>query len=444
MKYTFRLTRPDSDKPTAVYLDIHHNGTRVKKSTGFSIDPTLWDQERQAPTKDAKKIRKHEADQPGTRTHLQNIEIRLRDYLEGCNEYQKICISTGATNTAQGLKDHLTRVFDGETPEMNARSFLTDYMNLEYIPGIQSGKIQYKRNGKVLRFSPSTVKVKRQSLNALRDYEKGNPKIRFDKIDQSFYDRFVKWSQDQGHATNYTGRLIKEIKAVSRQAYEAGVHDKEISGRHFATLREDTEAIYLTDSELVRIENLDLPEPLAHYRNVFLVGCHTALRFSDYSRLTPSNIKERSGTKFIEIVTKKTRESVFIPIRPDLWQILNSPGYFDRKPVIEQKLNKHIKEICRLAEIAEPVTVQKIVRGQATIQQVPKYSLVTTHTARRTGATLMYKAGIPPLAIMKITGHKTEKNLLKYIRITKEESAEALAMHEYFTRPLVPKLKKVK
>ena len=46
-----------------------------------------------------------------------------------------------------------------------------------------------------------------------------------------------------------------------------------------------------------------------------------------------------------------------------------------------------------------------------------------THTARRSGATNMYLAGIPTIAIMKVTGHKTEREFMKYIKITEEQTA---------------------
>ena len=67
-----------------------------------------------------------------------------------------------------------------------------------------------------------------------------------------------------------------------------------------------------------------------------------------------------------------------------------------------------------------------------------KYELIKTYTARRSGATNMYLAGIPTLSIMKIAGHKTEHEFLKHKRVSKEETAEILANHEYFR----PKLKK--
>ena len=45
------------------------------------------------------------------------------------------------------------------------------------------------------------------------------------------------------------------------------------------------------------------------------------------------------------------------------------------------------------------------------MHSVDKCDLVKTHTARCSGATNMYLAGILTIAIMKITGHKTEKGV---------------------------------
>ena len=71
--------------------------------------------------------------------------------------------------------------------------------------------------------------------------------------------------------------------------------------------------------------------------------------------------------------------------------------------------------------------------GEKKTRIVEKCNLVKTHTARRSGATNMYLAGIPTIAIMKITGHKTEKEFMKYIKITEEESAMELMNHPYFS-----------
>ena len=74
----------------------------------------------------------------------------------------------------------------------------------------------------------------------------------------------------------------------------------------------------------------------------------------------------------------------------------------------------------------------KYKNGMLINMDILKYHLVTTHTARRSGATNMYLAGVPTLDIMKITGHRTESSFLTYIKVTKQETAEKLNLHPYF------------
>ncbi|MFQ9504801.1 MAG: tyrosine-type recombinase/integrase [Alistipes indistinctus] len=121
-----------------------------------------------------------------------------------------------------------------------------------------------------------------------------------------------------------------------------------------------------------------------------------------------------------------------IPARPELLAILAK--YDNRLPKsYEQKVNKYIKEVAREAGITEKVEISYVENGEKKTRIVEKCDLVKTHTARRSGATNMYMAGIPTIAIMKITGHKTEKEFMKYIKITEEESAMELMNHPYFS-----------
>ena len=45
----------------------------------------------------------------------------------------------------------------------------------------------------------------------------------------------------------------------------------------------------------------------------------------------------------------------------------------------------------------------------------------------------MYLRKVEPIDIMKISGHKTEREFLNYIKVTKEETAENLINHPYFS-----------
>jgi integrase len=107
-------------------------------------------------------------------------------------------------------------------------------------------------------------------------------------------------------------------------------------------------------------------------------------------------------------------------------------GFDISTPVSDQKINKHIKEVARLAGITQPVEGAKLIDHRAVVGFYPKCDLITTHTARRSAATNMYKAGIPTISIMRITGHTTEKSFMKYIKITAEENAELMARNAFF------------
>lgn len=100
--------------------------------------------------------------------------------------------------------------------------------------------------------------------------------------------------------------------------------------------------------------------------------------------------------------------------------------------ISQQKFNDYLKEVCELAGINDLITFYQT-RGEKREQiTLPKYQLITSHTARRSFATNAFKAGLPSISIMKITGHKTERSFLKYIKITKEENAKLIMEHHFF------------
>ena len=77
--------------------------------------------------------------------------------------------------------------------------------------------------------------------------------------------------------------------------------------------------------------------------------------------------------------------------------------------------------MCRYAEIDELVIDRD--------KTFYKYELIICHTARRSFATNVYKSGFPAISLMKITGHRSEKNFLLYIKVTPEENAQKLLEH---------------
>jgi hypothetical protein len=84
------------------------------------------------------------------------------------------------------------------------------------------------------------------------------------------------------------------------------------------------------------------------------------------------------------------------------------------------------------AELKDDVVIASTKGGKRHTENFKKHELITTHTARRSFATNAYLQNVPTISIMKITGHRTEKSFLKYIKISQEDNANKLINHPFF------------
>ncbi|WP_418988185.1 tyrosine-type recombinase/integrase [Bacteroides heparinolyticus] len=196
--------------------------------------------------------------------------------------------------------------------------------------------------------------------------------------------------------------------------------------------KDESAAVYLSMQEIERINALHLHKDSAQVRDIFIVGCLTGLRYSDYSRLSEDNFVNSN----IDILTKKTNTRVVIPVHPLIDDLIaRNNGYgFLRYNKSQQNFNMRIKYICKKAGINEKVHYECTEGFRRVKHTKRKYELISSHTARRSCATNMYLSGIPTARIMLITGHKTESAFFTYIRIRKEENAEELRAHPFFSR----------
>ena len=178
--------------------------------------------------------------------------------------------------------------------------------------------------------------------------------------------------------------------------------------------REVTHQLVLTKEEIQQIANLDLSnnKRLERVRDVFLIGCYTGMRYSDFKRIKPSNVSNnmimlreiKDKTKFLEIPITEKSMGLLIKYNMEL-------------PVIsEQKFRDYLKEILKIAGFTALTNKSIKIGNRVYEQEVPMYELLSTHTARRSFITIMLNSGVPAKAIMKITGHKSINNFQLYYR----------------------------
>lgn len=291
----------------------------------------------------------------------------------------------------------------------------------------------YIKKGEASRTN-STAKTYRSSLRRIEDYERHVGRVfMFKDINQDFYDGFRRFlfSQTYGkdnrpYSNNYFGRIIKVVKIIFNDARYNGVHKLEPL-HNFKADDYVADTIYLTPQELDAIMAVELSDPLLIIaRAKFMIGAYTGLRISDFNNLNEINI----GDKYLTITAKKTGQKVIAPINSRARKLIDTVDVFSS--LSDQYINNEIKEIARAAKITEPIEIVKYIAGKRVHNVIEKCDLITSHTARRSFATNAYKAGVPTLAIMKITGHTTEKSFLRYIKISKEENAELMAEHPFF------------
>lgn len=408
-KAKFILKEPTSKTETLIYLFYNYQYKRFKYSTGEKISPKYWNNRSQR-AKETKQFREY----PEFNSRLDLIQNGIN------NAFRKL-LNDGVQPNNENLKKALENELSDNIIHSNNDTLFEFIKN--YIEESKSNK------------SLGTIKVYNTSFGYLKKYANSiNKNIDFHSITLEFYNQYIKFlTHENKLSVNTVGKHIKSLKTFLNEATERGInHNLEFKNKKFKKPQEESDSIYLTVEELKKIENLNLSEnkKLDTVRDLFLIGCYTGLRFSDFSQIKPENIITEKS--MLQIRTHKTGERVSIPLHSAVKQILKKYNNNTPKSYSNQLMNNYIKDVARLSGIKEMTETTITKGGKVEKNTLPKYKLVSTHTARRSFATNIFLAGIPSISIMKITGHKSERSFLQYIRISQEENADKLLNHPFF------------
>ena len=421
---TFVLKEPSSKEPTLIYLFYCFNKQRLKYSTGEKIKPKFWN------------VEKQRARETTANSTFAGTNKTLDDLAKDVKQAHKDLITLKKPPTTQKLKDALDR-----------SQFKEEYAQKITLLKFANELIQ-QSNRKL-----NTTKQWKQTLNKLIEFKNDTKTdVDFDTIDMHFYDRFINYLNKKGYtktsvkgnektltklnySKNSIGGFIKNIKVFMNEAVDRNLtKNLEYRNRKFKVMEEQVDKIYLSQKELLKIYELRLTGFYQKYdrvRDLFIVACYTGLRFSDLIQVKPENIINNGNQ--IKIKTEKTGELVIIPLHRMVKEIIKKYKGSLPPSISNQQMNKYLKEIAELAEIQETINITITRGGNAEHEVSKKSDLVTTHTARRSFATNTFLMDVPTISIMKITGHRTEKSFMKYIRISQEENAHKLSSHPFFT-----------
>jgi integrase len=408
----FYLKKPElSTGKSLIVLYKSYHGKRLVFSTGESILPNTWNPKKQrlknnsATTKDGHQY--------------------LNDFLTGlaneCDQvYAKALVNgiPAPERLRQALHNFMNPLIEGGKDEKTPTLF-------KLIERFINNEIKHKGRDKSL----NTIKTYTTCKKHLQEFEKlQKTKLDFASITLDFYYQYVSFLKKKGLGQNAISKDIAIIKVFMGEAIDLGyTTNLQYLNKKFAVSRIETDAVYLKERELVDLYRFDFSKNkrLENIRDLFVFGCFSGLRFSDYSTVKAENIVKDGSDYFIKMITKKTNSLVIIPCNPIVMELFkkydSSPNKLP-KTVSNQTFNEYIKEACRVAGLTE--------KGRLSSKlDIELCDCISSHTARRSFATNLYLEGFPTLDIMKITGHSTEKAFMKYIRFNKLDAAKRLNEH---------------
>ena len=115
-------------------------------------------------------------------------------------------------------------------------------------------------------------------------------------------------------------------------------------------------------------------------------------------------LNDQDRIQILEPLLENVKHS--FPTRTDIQKLLF--------PIVHSvKFNVEIKELLKKLEINEPVP--RVFRGKDKItKHVPKYEMISAHSARRTYITTCLRQGVLPDILMQTTGHKKYDTMRSY------------------------------
>ena len=393
-----------------IRMRVIYGGKRIDFSTGYRIDVTKWDVEKQRVKNGCTNKLKQTASE---------INTDLLKYYTDVQMVFKAFEVKGTTPTPEQLKlsfnDKYKQV---ETTECQKAIFMTAFD--EFVEECR------KQNN----WSLSTYKKFISVRNHLTGFDKN---LSFEVWDEFKLNNYVDYLREEKDMRNSSiGKHISFLKWFLRWSMRKGYNKNVVFDTFKPKLKNaQKKVIFLTWKELNQLRECNIPETkkyLERVRDVFLFCCFTGLRHSDVYNLKRSDVKENH----IEVTTIKTADSLIIELNNHSKTILDKykdVAFENDKalPVISnQRMNDYLKELGELAEINEPVRETYYKGNQRFDEVTPKYALLGSHAGRRTFICNALSLGIPPQVVMKWTGHSDYQAMKPYIDIADDIKANAM------------------
>lgn len=368
------------------------------------------------------------------RVSLSAENKQLKYILENLEEKVLKNLNTDLSKNVIIDKDWLQFQIDLFNKRVTKEKKITDLLTDNIQEYIKTASVRSNGKGGV-GLSKDRINQYKNLINLLSEYQQQNKKkYRVKEVNSSFAMNLLTYLDSKDYAPSYQQKILSNIKTVCNNAQRNGI-DVSLQLQDIKISNVKNEFInYLTEEEINNIDNLILTnEALNNARKWILLGAYIGQRGNDLVNLTEKNIIAKNGRKYFSLQQEKTGKPIHIPFNSKIEKLIQEGFPYHLSINGENGLNKRFKEIGKLANIDEVVKGKKMCKKAKrwVYGEYPKHEILRTHDLRRSFATNLY-GKLPSVVIMAITGHSTEKMLLRYIGKNSIDMATQLA--EYYDK----------
>ncbi len=259
-----------------------------------------------------------------------------------------------------------------------------------------------------------TVRNYRALANKLKIY---SPHIQLNHIDRDFCLGFLKFMRNCNLHQGTIVRYFKSFSALLNAAVRCGIipqNPSNLLDSNDKPKTPESSRSFLTIDEVRKL--IDTPCRREDYKRVFLFSCFCGLRWSDIRKLTWGEIEENDGRYYANIIIKKTKSPLYLPLNKQALSYL--PDTQNKNPYDPV-----------FADLPKDITTNgKIISQWAQDAGITKK--VTFHTARHTFATTSLTLGADLYTTSKLLGHKSVTTTQIYAKIVNSKKDEAVALFD--------------
>lgn len=271
-------------------------------------------------------------------------------------------------------------------------------------------------------------------LNNLRILEKElNMKIMPCMVNDVFWNFFISYLYAKKLKPSTISLIVSQVKiilgwgakykAVISPGYEY-LYTPPYEPPQIALTLDEVSQIYHFDVYSIPNRRIDYLQTLEKVRDMFVLSCNLGQRHSDMVRIDKHCFDLTNN--IFKIVQQKTGYMSVVNMNKyclDLRTTLNILEKYDYKapyPATIGNYNYYIKQLLSYIgqHFYDKVKLERKVNGNIEMEFKFKYKLVSTHTARRTFATVNIKRGYLVQNIKRATGHRCTRSFEKYVCLT--------------------------